>query len=84
MEDNVMQKMAKRRIEKKDTDKLIMKHEIQIKKNITDFESRFGGIDLDYYKQRIPPEQFELMIEIVGIYTASPGFRPEEDIYPEE
>jgi len=67
-----------------DTNKLIMEHEIEVKKNITDFELRFGGIDLDYYRQRIPSEQFQLLMEIVGIYTASPSFNPEEDIYPEE
>jgi len=81
-----MQETAEKQIEEKDTNKLIMEYEIEVKKNITDtdFELRFGDIDLDYYKQRIPPEQFQLLMEIVGIYTASPGFNPEEDIYPEQ
>ena len=50
----------------------------------TDFELRFLGLDLDYYKQHIPPEQFRLLMEIVGIYSAPEDFNPEETFYPED
>ncbi len=50
----------------------------------TDFELRFIGLDLDYYKRRIPPEQLRLLMEIVGIYLAPENFNPEETFYPED
>ncbi len=51
----------------------------------TDFEElRFIGLDLDYYKKRVSPEQLCLLMEIVGIYSAPEDFNPEETFYPED
>jgi hypothetical protein len=29
---------------------------------------RFAGLDLEYYKSRIPPDQFQLLMKITGIF----------------
>jgi hypothetical protein len=51
---------------------------------IIDSESRFAGLDLDYYRERIPPEQFRLLLEFAGVYRASGGFDPDSIFYPED
>lgn len=50
----------------------------------TESELRAAGIDVDYYKQRIPPEQFRRLMEFIGVYSASGNFDPEEFFYPED
>ena len=50
----------------------------------TNSESRFAGLDLDYYKERIPPKQFRLLLEFAGIYRASAHFDPEDISYPQD
>lgn len=50
----------------------------------TESELRAAGIDVDYYKQRIPPEQFRRLMEFFGAYSASGNFDPEEFFYPED
>jgi len=50
----------------------------------TDFQLRFAELDLDYYRQLIPPKQFQLLMNFIGIYTASEDFNPEELFYPED
>jgi len=50
----------------------------------TDFEVRFAGLDLDYYRQNMSPEQFKLLIETVGIIPAPNNFDPNETLYPED
>ena len=52
--------------------------------DIIDSESRFAGLDLDYYRERSPPEQFRLLLEFAGVYPASGGFDPDSFFYPED
>lgn len=49
----------------------------------TESELRAAGIDVDYYKQRIPPEQFRRLMEFLS-YSAPGNFDPEEFFYPED
>lgn len=51
---------------------------------MTDFELRFAGIDLEYYRQSIPPDQFDLLFKIIGVFPAPEGFDPENTSYPED
>jgi hypothetical protein len=34
----------------------------------TNPDLRFAGLDLEYYKSRIPPDQFQLLMKITGIF----------------
>ena len=49
-----------------------------------EFELRAAGIDVDYYKQRIPPEQFRRLMEFIGAHPAPENFDPNEIFYPED
>ena len=43
-----------------------------------------AGLDLDYYRQRIPPDQLQVLMRLVGIYPASESFDPTKISYPED
>ncbi|MBM3210711.1 hypothetical protein FJZ33_00710 [Candidatus Poribacteria bacterium] len=51
---------------------------------MTDLELRFAGIDLEYYRQNISPEQFDLLFETIGILPAPEEFDPEKTFYLED
>lgn len=51
---------------------------------MTDLELRFSGIDLEYYRQNISPEQFDLLFETIGILPAPEEFDPEKTFYLED
>ncbi len=46
-------------------------------------ELRFAELDLDYYKTRIPPEQFRVLLEFLS-YSAAGNVDPAEIFYPGE
>lgn len=50
----------------------------------TDLDPRFFGLDLGYYRKRIPPDQLRVLMDSVGIYPASYTFDPMNISYPEE
>ena len=63
------------------TGKAKIEEDIYVK---TESELRAAGIDIDYYKQRIPPDQFRRLMEFIGAYPASSNFDPNEIFYPED
>jgi len=45
---------------------------------------RFAGLDLEYYRQRIPADQFRLLQEMVGVKAAPDDFDPACSFYPDD
>ncbi len=41
-------------------------------------DKRFAGLDLEYYRQRIPDDLFRLLMDLVGVRPASATFDPKE------
>ena len=68
-----------RDVERHGGDQLERKHHIA---KATD--ERFSGLDLEYYRQRIPNDQFRLLMDSVGVHPASATFDPNEAWYPED
>jgi hypothetical protein len=46
-------------------------------------EERFGGLDLERYRETIEADQFDLLLEFVGVDPARADFDPSELFYPE-
>lgn len=48
-----------------------------------DKDERFAGLDLEYYRERIPPDQLKILMDMVGVRDAPAGFDVNEIEYEE-